>query len=229
MLCSNVHKHNVKVPCLTVGFTAQERHPRLPRAHLPVQDTAGGNTFGLPQQHPKLLPQQQPFTKLTAQKRFRCRPPNPALSQVTNIRALETEGCQIISVLQYKQAASQATQLKTQFPTDSRLSFSDLAPSACGYKGEPGSPVPAPAHSAATLERQPALPRHNTHSTVWLPENVRGCLLLSSSSYKIAATIIFDISSSFQDWMKWAWKSPAKKEQPQELLFPTTVQCFWQL
>lgn len=39
---------------------------------------------------------------------------------------------------------------------------------------------------------------------VSLRENLRGCLLLGSNSYEIAITIIFDISSSFQAWIKLA-------------------------
>lgn len=33
---------------------------------------------------------------------------------------------------------------------------------------------------------------------------MRGCLLLASNSYSIAITVIFDISYSFQAWMKLA-------------------------
>jgi len=45
-----------------------------------------------------------------------------------------------------------------------------------------------------------------------LSENMRGCLLLSSNSYEIAITIIFDISS-FQAWMKLASTSKVTRKE----------------
>lgn len=105
------------LPFWKVRFTAQERHPWLPRAHLSMQPnhrtlwkdvvccSSIPSSFHSNSNSPKW---QGCSTRNIS---------NAVLSTLPWVRSLtwgflETEGCQIISVLQYKQAASQATELK---------------------------------------------------------------------------------------------------------------------
>lgn len=104
-------------------------------------------------------------------------------------------------------------ELDTEFLTDLSLAFCLLLPPivltevtlALLFYFHPTGDSTSPSQSSTVIfECQPVLPNHNKQRTHCHWENVRGCLLLASNSYGVAITVIFDISYSFQAWMKLA-------------------------
>lgn len=225
MLCSSMHNQNVRVPSPTVWkvrLTVQERHPLPLYADLSVQSQLGTTTecckssmwkdllfVGEASFHSKgNMPvwQQGSIARSISKVVL---PTSPTVRSLTSM-FLETKGGPILSVLQYKQGASQATEFKTPsflqtpvfhfilFPLTVLTVHTGVIGNRTLFYSHPARDSISPSQLTAVIFLcQPPLPSHNKQWTDSLQENVRGCLLLNSNSYEIAITITFDISSSF--------------------------------
>lgn len=75
---------------------------------------------------------------------------------------LETEGCQILSLLQYKQAASWATRIRHRISYWLEFGFLSLAPSHSPDRGNSGSPILLPPNWRQHL------PQSIQHCHIWM-------------------------------------------------------------
>lgn len=143
MLSSNMHNQNVRIPFPPLWkdrFTVQGTHPSLPCADPAVQSQAGTTTGHCKGRHMErswvcwsgILPLIHHKTNLPNwQQGSISKAALPTLPRVRSWTSmfLETERCQILSLLQYKQTASWATKIKdAQFLTDLTLAFCLLFP-----------------------------------------------------------------------------------------------------
>lgn len=174
-----------------VRFTVQRRHPSLPCAALSVQSQPGTTIECCKGSAPKDLQ----FAGVASHHSFhnKSNPPNrqqgtmtrsiskgvpPILPRVRSLASmvLEVEGCQILWVLQYKQAALQATELQiASFLQTQVCLFVILLPSHSPHRHNSGSPVLPPPnwrkHLPQLMESchtwvPPELPSHNEQWTV---------------------------------------------------------------
>lgn len=163
MVCSNMHNQNARVPSppfWKVRFTVQERHPSLLCANLSVQSQLGTTTehcrgsmwkdlqfAAVASHHSFHSKSSMPNWQQGSITRSISKAVLPTLPRVRSLTSMfsETARCQIPSVLQYKQAASQATELRTHSSLQTWVClFVILLPPMVLNRGNSGSPILPP-------------------------------------------------------------------------------------
>lgn len=177
MLSSNMHNQNVRVsfpPFQKVRFTVQERHPSLPCADPAVQSQLGtttGHGKGNHMERSSLYwssifhsKSKVPNWQQGSISRSASKAALPTLPRVRSRTStfLEIEGCQILSLLQYKQAASWATRIRHRISYWLEFGFLSLAPSHSPDRGNSGSPILLPPNWRQHL------PQSIQHCHIWM-------------------------------------------------------------
>lgn len=153
----------------------------------------------------------------------------PALPRVRSLTSmvLETEECQILSVLQYKQTSSQATELKTHcfqvclfiillLP----MVLTEVTLGLLFYLHPTGDSISPSLSTAVTFECQPVPPSHNEQWTVSLSQRMWGGASYSVPILmKLQLQLFLTFRLLFKPGWNWpvAWKLPGKEEQLQKL------------